>query len=107
MEYVAETSANFLLGDFTRLQTALSLLHQNQLVFGDLRQPNVLKTTNGALLIDFDWCGTAGEARYPPDINMDLDYEDGFSWHPDVRPRGLLATEHDDHLLIQLFENDQ
>jgi serine/threonine protein kinase len=53
------------------LRQAIKHLHCNGYVFGDLRDPNVLVTQDGsAMLVDFDWCGKRGEARYPLDINL-------------------------------------
>ncbi|CAE6428928.1 unnamed protein product [Rhizoctonia solani] len=45
------------------IEHALSLLHDADIVFGDLRPPNIMLvkdgdgTITGAKLIDFDWCG--------------------------------------------------
>jgi hypothetical protein len=46
-------------------------VHGANLVFGDLRRPNILvkKTENGRLraqLINFEWVGEADQAQYPP-----------------------------------------
>ena len=80
---------------------AVALLHRHGLVFGDLRRPNVLRRGDGGVrLIDFDWCGKAGEARYPSDINMNEGTD--ISWHPDVRRGGLIQKEHDVYLLDRL-----
>ncbi|CAE6441605.1 unnamed protein product [Rhizoctonia solani] len=59
------------------VEMAMDLLHANNLVFGDLRSPNVLvvQTADGSLrgrLIDFEWCGVEGEARYPAGMNQSL-----------------------------------
>ena len=40
-------------------------------MFGDLRRPNTLVGNDAGMLVDFDWCGKSGEARYPPEINRD------------------------------------
>ncbi len=47
---------------------AIDLLHQANIVFEDLRLPNVLGTTKGAMLVDFDWAGKSGEVFYPPAV---------------------------------------
>jgi len=40
-------------------------------VFGDLRSPNILVTDQHHVqLVDFDWCGSAGEGKYPADMNL-------------------------------------
>ncbi|KAE9402420.1 hypothetical protein BT96DRAFT_816566, partial [Gymnopus androsaceus JB14] len=46
-------------------------------------------------LIDFDWSGRVGEAWYPADISMDM----SIVWHDEVKRGGLIAKEHDLHLL--------
>ncbi|KAI0089695.1 hypothetical protein BDY19DRAFT_119915 [Irpex rosettiformis] len=79
-------------GAVQALRRAVRVLHDEDLVFGDLREPNVLVTEDGAsaMLVDFDWCGKVGEARYPNDINLD-----GISWHADVCLGGKMEKEHD------------
>lgn len=72
---------------------AVQILHDNGLVFGDLRSPNILPTSTGVNLIDFEWCGKEGEARYPADINKD------HSWHHGVERGGKIMKEHDKHML--------
>ena len=39
--------------------------HNNGLVHGDLRSPNILLSGKAVMLIDFDWGGKDGEAHYP------------------------------------------
>ena len=83
------------------LRKAVKTLHDKGFVFGDLREPNVLVTEEGEVqLIDFDWAGHAGEARYPYDIAITSDH----GWHADVRPGGLIAREHDEHMFKRLTE---
>ncbi|KAI0244944.1 hypothetical protein BJV78DRAFT_1098897, partial [Lactifluus subvellereus] len=48
-----------------RVKQAIRLLHSRKLVFGDLRLPNILVKDESVMFVDFDWCGKAGEARYP------------------------------------------
>ena len=53
---------------------ALKLLHSQGLVFGDLREQNVLYLPDGggrALLVDFDGVGRDGEDRYSACLNPD------------------------------------
>jgi len=54
-----------------RVKDAIDIIHSNQLVFGDLRRPNILVGNDIAMLVDFDWCGKSGEGRYPSEINRD------------------------------------
>ena len=48
-----------------QVEGAIRKLHENRFVFGDLRAPNVLFSKGKVFLIDFDWAGKIGEARYP------------------------------------------
>ncbi|EKM53157.1 uncharacterized protein PHACADRAFT_210864 [Phanerochaete carnosa HHB-10118-sp] len=81
------------------LRDAMKILHGEKLVFGDLRRPNILQCRGGGtMLIDFDWCGESGKARYPLDILID----DTMPWHEGVERGGLITKEHDNHLLNNL-----
>ncbi|KAF9777978.1 hypothetical protein BJ322DRAFT_1131556 [Thelephora terrestris] len=74
------------------LRAALEKLHGRGLVFGDLRPPNVLIVGEKVVLIDFDWCGKAGQARYPSDIIL----QEGV-WHREVQRGGLMTQAHDEY----------
>jgi hypothetical protein len=62
------------------IQDAVEMLHINNLVFGDLRTPNIMVVPGGSgsdarsrgMLIDFDWVGTHGIGRYPASLNDSL-----------------------------------
>jgi serine/threonine protein kinase len=75
------------------ITTGIKMLHEDNLVFGDLRPPNVMveAATGRGLLIDFDWCAVEEEGRYPVSLN---DSED-MDWHPDVKRGGVMRREHD------------
>ena len=45
------------------VRRAIALLHAENLVFGDLRTPNVL-IDDGVKLIDYDWCGVDGTVHH-------------------------------------------
>jgi hypothetical protein len=77
------------------LEEGLQVLHRSNLVFGDLRLPNLLLHNGGIQFIDFDWCGEEGVARYPGDLC-------GHGWHPDVKRNGLMKKEHDIYMLQKL-----
>ncbi|KAG8690592.1 hypothetical protein FRC11_010533 [Ceratobasidium sp. 423] len=74
---------------------ALDILHKDNLVFGDLQHPNILAVENqhgevvGGMLVDFDWCGTVGQATYPCDINL------LFHWLEGVGPGLPMSQAHD------------
>lgn len=60
---------------------------------------NILVTRDGCVkIIDFDWRGDAGKARYPSSINMGA----GVRWHPGVTRGGLIKKEHDQHMFSRL-----
>ena len=77
------------------MKAAISILHDANLVFGDMRRSNILiKRENDrlrALLIDFEWVGEAGQARYPPILNDSGE----IAWAEGVRPHGLMRKQHD------------
>ncbi|KAI9060335.1 hypothetical protein FKP32DRAFT_1578155 [Trametes sanguinea] len=69
--------------DHVALREAIGLLHERNLVFGDLREPNVLLIKGGGLmLVDFDWCGEEGTVTYPGDMNE----EGSIPWDEDAEP---------------------
>ncbi|KAI0363066.1 hypothetical protein BV20DRAFT_1007839 [Pilatotrama ljubarskyi] len=85
-----------------QLRKAVGLLHEQNLVFGDLRDANLLLRRGGGLmLVDFDWCGEEGKVRYPYDINMNGD----IGWHEEVEGGELIKKEHDLHMLHALVES--
>ena len=70
---------------------AVRLLHNENIVFGDLRDPNVLYVDldDSVVLIDFDWAGTDGVSRYPATLNP------ANAWAEDVFPYGIMRKAHD------------
>lgn len=86
---------------FNQIKEAIELLHSRNLVFGDLREPNILVQDGSVKLIDFDWCGTAGEARYPPSLNLDP----ALGWHKEVKPDAVIMKEHDLYMLEVLRDH--
>jgi serine/threonine protein kinase len=65
---------------------AIELLHENDIVFGDLRDSNILYDASKArvVLVDFDWSGKDGESRYPAMLNP------SNSWAEDVSSYGIM-----------------
>jgi serine/threonine protein kinase len=53
---------------------AIKKLHDAQLVFGDLRAPNVMISEGKVFLIDFDWAGRVGQARYPRNLSRSVNW---------------------------------
>ncbi|KAH9924943.1 hypothetical protein B0H21DRAFT_764570, partial [Amylocystis lapponica] len=94
------------------VRRAISLLHDEGLVYGDLRRPNIMvvdrvvsnkseteaESTPCTMLIDFDWAGEDGKARYPTTLN---DLGD-IDWAPGVERNGLVRKEHDNYMLGRL-----
>jgi hypothetical protein len=63
-----------------------------------VRWPNIIFDHGGDLkLIEFDWCGPAGEARYPSDIWLERG-----KFHPNVQKGGKMQMEHDEYLSEQI-----
>lgn len=80
---------------YGRLQTGLKKLHNENLVFGDLRAANII--VNGGLpyLIDFDWCGEAGKARYPHNLSSNAGFSEDAG--------GKLITVEDDEKMLAKY----
>ncbi|CUA71753.1 hypothetical protein RSOLAG22IIIB_09793 [Rhizoctonia solani] len=87
------------------VERALSVLHGADIVFGDLRSPNVMLVKGaddkitGAKLIDFDWCAKHMKGRYPLDLNVN----GNVTWADGVRPGELMKKEHDNVMKEYLF----
>ena len=78
---------------------ALSLLHEQSLVFGDLREANLLYLPeNGGrvLLVDFDGVGVDREGRYSACLNPGLELG--------VKRWQIMEKEHDDNNLEKLMK---
>ena len=81
---------------FDRIQEAVKILHDEGIVFADLRLPNIMITRNEqAMLVDFDWCGVHGVDTYPVTLNDNIESSNSISWHPDVKRGGTMVKEHD------------
>jgi len=77
-------------------------LHQAGFVHGDVRDANIMIRKDakpGFMLIDFDWSGVVGEARYPINVNkVDI-------WRPeDVSDGLLIKSDHDIAMLNHIFD---
>ncbi|KAI0000814.1 hypothetical protein BJV74DRAFT_882649 [Russula compacta] len=87
---------------FDDITEALKLLQERDFVHGDLRAVNVMIDAEvKAKLIDFDWAGKSGTARYPVTINKDSLRNE---WHPDVEAGGLMETDHDTFVLDSVLK---
>lgn len=96
MDYVDEVQGGKKEWIVQDVERALKLLHEANIVFGDLRDPNILRVRRegyvGAMLVDFDWAGVEGEVRYPMGINLEV------SWAPGTDPDELIMKEHDQYM---------
>lgn len=74
-----------------KVELAVSLLHERGIVFGDLREGNIVYFDDRVMLVDFDWAGRHGVDRYPATLNV----EGSCQWADDVYPYGVMRKEHD------------
>jgi serine/threonine protein kinase len=80
------------------VQKILSQLHDNDLVFGDLRGANIMITSNNKVkFVDFDWAGKEGVSCYPLLLSQQIQWSDGVG-------DGLAVMEkrHDIDMLTRL-----
>ncbi|TFK50474.1 hypothetical protein OE88DRAFT_1808792 [Heliocybe sulcata] len=89
-----------------KVKSALDTLHQGGFVHGDVRDTNLLvdvqslESEDVAIhLIDFDWAGRIGEAKYPLGINRT-----SVKRPAGVEGGALIAESHDIGMLSYLFE---
>jgi hypothetical protein len=89
----------------SQLREAVHALHEEGLVFGDLRRPNVIGCSKGnkIQLIDFEWCEEEGKATYPADIRLNDGQDKTMPWAATVLRGAKILKEHDLHLLKVLF----
>jgi len=78
---------------------AIELLHENDTVFGDLWDQNILYDASKAcvVLVDFGWSRKDGESRYPATLNP------SNTWVEDVSPYSIMHKAHDLWQLEQLI----
>ena len=83
----------------SEVRRALGILHSNGLVFGDLRGPNIMVTKKGEVkLIDFNWAGIDGQAKYPSLITVAPSM-----WPDGVGALFVMKREHDAVMWGKLF----
>lgn len=75
---------------FAALQDAVQLLHRAGCVHGDMCSINILVTSDGVRILDFQWAGVAEQTVYPFFMNhTDVDWPDG------VRDGQPIKQDHD------------
>lgn len=76
----------------------MAILHEHDLVHGDVQSRNVLVTEKGGMLIDFDWSGPVGVARYP----WTSESSSAVDWAPGRECGKKIEKEHDVFMLSSL-----
>ncbi|RHZ59667.1 hypothetical protein Glove_362g72 [Diversispora epigaea] len=88
---------------FNNVKEAIKALHDQELVFADLRRPNILVVEEQnqckGVLVDFSWCGTHDRDTYPLAMNTEI------PWPHDARPGAHLKKIHDNYWLDVLKED--
>ncbi|CAG8655701.1 14894_t:CDS:2 [Funneliformis caledonium] len=81
------------------MEKAVAALHEQNIVFGDLRNLNILVTRKGTILVDFEWCGRHSIDIYPVTMSTEI------PWPQGANPGALLMQAHDVHWL-QVIKHD-
>lgn len=82
-----------------KLVMCVKELHENNMVHGDIREPNVLmKGDEDVYLIDFEFSGEVGQATYSKHLNPSI------NWHSGVLSGGTVEKDHDTHMLQKLVD---
>ncbi|KAH9072282.1 hypothetical protein EDB83DRAFT_211792 [Lactarius deliciosus] len=88
---------------FDQVAEAIGVLHGKNIVFGDLRYPNIMITKDQRVrLVDFDWCGEHGKDTYPGSLNVNRDTTNSIDWHRGVERGGKMMKEHDIFMLNKM-----
>lgn len=114
MEYlVAEKDKTVPLSVFDDVKAAIEKLHEKDIVFGDLRPPNIMCSPKSedvdpgsgvktkrlrAKLVDFDWASIDGEGRYTATLHDD----EPEKWVNGVGRYEVMRKEHDLGMLEKL-----
>ncbi|KAJ7084023.1 hypothetical protein B0H15DRAFT_404271 [Mycena belliarum] len=101
MEYIHGITAaqlqDNLPDDFAaQLSEIITVLHTGGYVFGDLRLPNVMVAKKRVKLIDFDWAGKVGLAKYPIHLARNI------VWPKGATALGQIEKAHDLDMLHRL-----
>ncbi|KAF7316269.1 hypothetical protein MIND_00145600 [Mycena indigotica] len=90
IDAICETTGSNVNGERRQqLTRLLEILRLSGLVHGDLRPQNILFSTDGVKIIDFDWAGADGTSYYPLNLNETL------VWHKGVKGGSAMQHEHD------------
>ncbi|KAF8426806.1 hypothetical protein L210DRAFT_3420544 [Boletus edulis BED1] len=82
------------------IHESLRLFHQAGYVHGDIRDTNIMVSEPGdhLMIVDLDWGGNAGVARYPARVNFEE-----IERPLDARDGSLITKEHD-HFMINTIK---
>ena len=79
-----------------RLISTVQDMATSKFVHGDLRRPNIMirnedisSPSPTPIIIDFDWAGTQGQAKYPSSLNNNV------VWPVGATPRAVIMCDHD------------
>ena len=81
-------------------------LHQAGYVHGDIHDANLMVRKDGSpgfMLIDFDWAGEIGKARYPMNVNVNLKEDGSVKRLARAYDGELIKSEHDIEMLHKIF----
>jgi len=90
----------------SKVRDIVRILHEGGFVHGDIRDANLLIDRASLAsdvivhLIDFDWAGRVGEAKYPMRMNFT-----GVRRPEGVRGGELITQQHDNEMVSCLFAN--
>ncbi|PIL35883.1 hypothetical protein GSI_01543 [Ganoderma sinense ZZ0214-1] len=82
-----------------RTEEALKILHAGGFVHGDIRSPNLLMhpATGCVYIVDFDWAGKQGVARYSTDLNPKIKWV-----RPPLLMQNKVILQEDDRFMLQM-----
>ena len=87
-----------------KLKEAIQSMRDKKYVHGDLRQPNIMikNSETGSdsptpIIVDFDWAGIEGVAKYPLNLNQVVD------WPSDAKSGLNILNSHDIYMVENLF----
>ena len=80
-----------------KLKDALRVIHDQDLVHGDVRCPNILVSEDDINFVDFDDCGKEGVKRYPREW-------DHRQRRDDAKEGDFMLRDHDDWMLDRIFD---
>lgn len=89
-----------------KLKEAVQSMQVKDYVHGDLRLPNIMikdsevdSDSPTPIIVDFDWAGIQGEAKYPVNLNQVVDWPEGAVSGSDI------LGSHDMSMVCKLFPN--